>query len=172
MDAWQYGCFRKTDDPLVHTTPITEENAAAAWGDRSYSIPCRTSCFALGRFEEQDELHQDDLKERDEFILFFKIVLGKIACAARNCINSAPQTAATTFSFSSVYILLLWLVIFTTAYTLAPCGDKLQLVFINLLTGVHCTDRHDLALQTFLFTMHNTGVGGGEDPNQCGGERN
>ena len=54
-------------------------------------------------------MHQDDSKEKNEFILYFKIVLGKTASAARNGINSAPQTAATTFAFSFVFILLLWL---------------------------------------------------------------
>ena len=38
-----------------------------------------------------------------QFILFFC----KTARAARNWINSAPQTEATTFAFSSVFILLL-----------------------------------------------------------------
>ena len=33
---------------------------------------------------------EDDLKEKDEFTLFFKIVLGKIASAAMNLINSSP----------------------------------------------------------------------------------
>ena len=42
----------------------------------------------------------------DEFILFFKIVLGKTASTARNWISSSPQTKATTFAFSSVFILL------------------------------------------------------------------
>ena len=32
----------------------------------------------------------------------------KIASVARNGINSVPQTPATTFAFSSVFILLLW----------------------------------------------------------------
>ena len=61
------------------------------------SIPCRTSCFA-----------SVDLKEKDEFNLFFKIDRGKIASAARNWINSVPQTDATTFAIASVSILLLW----------------------------------------------------------------
>ena len=39
-----------------------------------------------------DELHQDDLKEKDEFILFFTIVPGKIASLARKLINASPQT--------------------------------------------------------------------------------
>ena len=39
------------------------------------SIPCRASCFAMVWFEEKDELHQDDFKKKDEFILFFKIAL-------------------------------------------------------------------------------------------------
>ena len=34
--------------------------------------------------------HQDDLKEKDECILFLKIVLGKMASATRNWINSPP----------------------------------------------------------------------------------
>ena len=38
---------------------------------------------------------------------FFQSPWWKIASAARNCINSIPQAAATTFAFSSVSILLL-----------------------------------------------------------------
>ena len=53
-------------------------------------------------------MQQDDLKEKDEYILFFKIVPGKIVNAARNWINSSPQTEATTFTFSFVFILLPW----------------------------------------------------------------
>ena len=60
------------------------------------------SRYALGWFEEKDDMHQDDLKIRDEFMLFFKI-----ASAARNWIHFVPQTAVTTFAFSSVFILLL-----------------------------------------------------------------
>ena len=40
-------------------------------------------------------MHQDDLEEKYEFILFFKIVLGKIASAA----NSSHLTEAKTFVF-------------------------------------------------------------------------
>ena len=36
-----------------------------------------------------------------------QIVLGKTASAARNLINSSPQTEATTFAFSSDFTLLL-----------------------------------------------------------------
>ena len=53
---------------------------------------------------------QDDFEEQDifflffqiilvQFILLFKIVLGKTASANRNSLNSSPQTAATTFAF-------------------------------------------------------------------------
>ena len=42
-----------------------------------------------------------------QFILFFKTSQCKTASAARNWINSATQTAATTFAFSSVFILRL-----------------------------------------------------------------
>ena len=34
------------------------------FGNRVYSFSCHASYFALGRFEEQDDLHQDDLKKR------------------------------------------------------------------------------------------------------------
>ena len=42
------------------------------------------------------------MEEKFEFILFFQIDGGKIAIAARNLINSAPQTDAMTFGFVSV----------------------------------------------------------------------
>ena len=59
----------------------TEEKAkvvASVWGVRFYSIPCHASCFALDdlNYRMNHELHQDDLKEEDEFIIFFKIGLG------------------------------------------------------------------------------------------------
>ena len=43
-----------------------------------------------------------------QFILFFNLSRCKIASVVKNCINYVPQTAATTFAFSSVFILLLW----------------------------------------------------------------
>ena len=46
-------------------------------------------------------------EELDEFIPFFKTSWCKIASALRNWTNSVPQTAATIFAFSSVFILLL-----------------------------------------------------------------
>ena len=49
-------------------------------------------------------MHQDDLKENDKFILFCKIALGKTQAR-----HSFPQTEATTFAFSSVFIFFLCL---------------------------------------------------------------
>ena len=49
------------------------------------SLPRRLFC--TGRLELQDELHQDDLKEKDEFIPFFKIVQGKIVNVQKNFIS-------------------------------------------------------------------------------------
>ena len=47
---------------------------------------------------------QDDLKEKDEIILLFKIVIGKTASATKKLINSShPQTEATTFAFFCLY---------------------------------------------------------------------
>ena len=48
------------------------------------------------------------MKDKDDFILFFKIVLGKIASAERDRITSFPKTEATTFAFSSVFFLRLY----------------------------------------------------------------
>ena len=43
---------------------------------RIYSIPCRASSFTLDDLTYLlEQLHQDDMKEKDKFILFFKIVL-------------------------------------------------------------------------------------------------
>ena len=39
---------------------------------------------------------------------FLQIFMKQIASAAMNWIDTAPQATATTFSFSSVFILLLW----------------------------------------------------------------
>ena len=33
------------------------------FGGQIYSIPCHACCFALGQFEEQDELHQAEMDE-------------------------------------------------------------------------------------------------------------
>ena len=74
-------------------------------GERMYSIPCRARCFAS-----------------DEFILFVQIMhpgaihrivknrpIGLTANTAKNLIHPPPQPKATTFAFSSVFILLLCL---------------------------------------------------------------
>ena len=46
-------------------------------------------------------------KDSAVFNLFFQIDRGKTALAARNWINFAPQTDATTFAFASVSLLIL-----------------------------------------------------------------
>ena len=45
------------------------------FGDRIYSISYHTNYFALGRYEEQDELHQDGLRKRMNSSYSFRIVL-------------------------------------------------------------------------------------------------
>ena len=45
----------------------TEEKAkvvADVWGTEFVQFLCRTNCFALGRFEKQNELHQNDMKKK------------------------------------------------------------------------------------------------------------
>ena len=85
-------------------------------------------------------LHQDDLNNRInssfssyhpgaihpflliilvQNILFFISSWWKTPSAASNWINSVPQIAATTFAFSSVFILLLW--VYCIVYIGWPC---------------------------------------------------
>ena len=53
-----------TETEIVTAKEDKAKVVAAVWGERIYSIPCRTSYFA-----------QDDFEESDEFILFFQIIL-------------------------------------------------------------------------------------------------
>ena len=70
-------------------------------------------------------------------ILYFKSSWWKIARAARNWINSVPQTAATTVAFSSVFILLLWV------WYLYSDADDAKTVSISVkalqITNIHQT---------------------------------
>ena len=101
--------------PVKHRRRIkTEEKAkvvASVWGKNLFNC-CHASYFAYDdlnyRVYMWNKGHKDDLKAKDEFILFFKIVIGKTASAARNWIHpTPPHTAATTFPFASVFILFL-----------------------------------------------------------------
>ena len=113
----QAPCAHRQSPPVVkltHTRRIkTEEKAkvvSSVWGRQNLfnSSSHYCSCFAWDDFEWKDELHQDGMEEKDEFILLSKIVPDKIPSAARNWIKySPPQTEATTFTFSSVLFLLL-----------------------------------------------------------------
>ena len=74
-----------------------------------YSFRYLGSYFALGQFEEWKESHREDFEKRINSSYSSKASKYKIASGTRSWINSVPQTAATTFAFSSVFILLLWL---------------------------------------------------------------
>ena len=56
-----------------------------------------------------------------------------VASVARNVMNSVPQTAATTFAFSSIFIIVLWLVYMSPACvqcTLQCNSDSSSLPFV------------------------------------------
>ena len=81
----------------------------SAWEEEFIKIPSRASCFVYRTILKNRMNSSFSFKSfrcNSSYILF-KIVLGKIAYAARNWINSSPQTEAMTFAFSSVFILLL-----------------------------------------------------------------
>ena len=58
--------------------------------NRICSIPCRANYFAPGWYDENDELHQDDMK-KDEFLTHPLFKSCKIASVAKNCRNSVPK---------------------------------------------------------------------------------
>ena len=62
-----------TEEEERFRTQTKEEKVVFRVGG-TYSIPCHASCFALDDliYHLQNELHQEDLKQKDEFILFFK----------------------------------------------------------------------------------------------------
>ena len=70
---------------------------------RFASILFCASYFAPGRFEEQADFNQDELKNRVKISLLFNSSWWKIASPAKNGNNFAPEEAATNFVFSSVY---------------------------------------------------------------------
>ena len=96
--------------------------------------------FAKGQFEEQEEVHQEDTyeeqDEQDELIPLFKSSWCKIAIAARNLINTIPQTAATTFAFSSVFNLLLYSNLTGRGNMSPPLGDGRRVYIQRGVCGV------------------------------------
>ena len=68
-----------------------------------------------------------------QIILLIKIVLGKTASAARNWINPSPQTEATTFAFSSVFVLLLccwdWVAIHTQKWLALRLHQRIYILW-------------------------------------------
>ena len=78
----------------------TEEKAkvvAALWGAEFVQFLSALAVFTVKRFEEYDELQQDDLKKRMN-----SSILPNRPSAKQ--INYVPQTAAMTFAFSSDFI--------------------------------------------------------------------
>ena len=75
--------------------------------DRIYSISCCASYFALGRFWRIEWIYPFLQIILMLIILVFKSSWCKTASAARNWINSVPQTTAPTFAFSFLFIFLL-----------------------------------------------------------------
>ena len=85
----------------------TEETAkavSAVWGTEVIQFLAELAIF-----------HQENFEQQDELILFFTVYhpgsihpnLQIVLAWQKTWINSVPQTAATTFAFSSVFILLL-----------------------------------------------------------------
>ena len=76
------------------------------FGGRIY-IPFLSTLAVLHKTILHNRVNCTRMIERKGWIHSF-LVLSKSASAARNWINSSPKTEATTFAFSSVFILLLW----------------------------------------------------------------
>ena len=74
------------------------------FGDRIYSISYHTNYFALGRYEEQDELNQDGLRKGWIHHILFELSWWKIAIVAIFVPNQQqrflPYLLYTSFSFA------------------------------------------------------------------------
>ena len=97
-------CFvpEKNDKDMEEKTKVV----SFVGGQKLFNF-LRRKLFCLGRFWIIGWIAPGWVKEKDEFIIFFKIVLDKTDTAAIFWINSSPRTEATTFAFSSVFILLI-----------------------------------------------------------------
>ena len=73
-------------------------------GDRVYSIPFHATGYYFAPPDDLKNRMNSSFSSYHPGVIypFLHIILVHIASAARNLINSVPQTAATTFSFSSV----------------------------------------------------------------------
>ena len=76
---------------------ISKRNLQLKERRNTYTIPCRAICFASVFW-----------KERLNSSNFFKSTKAKQLARQGIEFNSSPQTEATTFTFASVPILLLW----------------------------------------------------------------
>ena len=84
---------------IIKEIQKTRQMSSCCLGDRIYSFPCRASYFALGRIWRKDGLNSSFSSNHPSAIHhIFQIVLLQ---------NSVPNTAVTTFAYSSVFILLL-----------------------------------------------------------------
>ena len=117
---------------LIHRRRIkTEEKVSLQ--DGIYLIPCHVAvCFALEDLNNRMNCTRMSCKKKMYILsLSFKIVLGKIASAARNYINAATQT-----SLRSPFPFLLFISFF---YVLIPCY---RMFFLNLYvlpyTSTYC----------------------------------
>ena len=80
-------------------------------GGRIYSITCLAGCFALDDLSFRMTCKTKSGKKRMNSSYSSKSSIYQIASAARNLLNypPPPPTEVTTFAFSSVFILRLWL---------------------------------------------------------------
>ena len=71
---------------------------AAVWGTEIFQFlaDCRASYFALGLFEEQDELHQDDLKKRINSSYSSKLSCLPLFCLCLDKIRACVQFPGTS----------------------------------------------------------------------------
>ena len=89
----------------------TEEKVkavAAEWGTELIQFLAALAIFCTRMISKICWVHPILHIVLVQLILLFKSSWCKIASAAKKLIDSAPQTAATTFAFSSVFILFLW----------------------------------------------------------------
>ena len=84
---WAATAYLSHNHRIRINTEETTKVVAAALGTELIKFLAHASFFAVGQFEEWDELHRDDLKKRMNSSYTSKSSKCNIACMARNWIN-------------------------------------------------------------------------------------
>ena len=137
--------FVRSSELYIEEGLKTEEKAkaVAAVGGQNLANSLPPQLFALGRFEEQDELDQDALKVEQKRMNSSNS--SKSSYSAKQLPRQgikyilSPETSATIFAFSSVFILLLRSRTFTHVPHAWNCHFQLCVILVRLRCYIYAS---------------------------------